>query len=87
MKIVFSKRYLKSLKKLPVELKERVYKAITEFSNDPHNPRLRNHKLQGKLDGKRAFSITGDVRIIFEEFDGYVLVIFLDIGKHNQVYE
>lgn len=38
------------------------------------------------MKGKRAFSVTGDMRIIFEEFDDYVLVIMLDIGTHAQVY-
>jgi mRNA-degrading endonuclease YafQ of YafQ-DinJ toxin-antitoxin module len=36
--------------------------------------------------GKKAISINSDLRIIFEEFDDYTLVVFLDLGTHNRVY-
>lgn len=36
--------------------------------------------------GKRAISVMGDMRIIFEEFNDYTLVLMLDVGTHNQVY-
>lgn len=45
---------------------------------------LDDHALAGSLAGKRAFSITADVRVIYEEFPGEI--ILLDIGTHNQVY-
>lgn len=48
--------------------------------------KIGNHALAGKMLGKRAFSVTGSVRIIFKEYDNYVLVLFLDIGSHPQVY-
>jgi mRNA-degrading endonuclease YafQ of YafQ-DinJ toxin-antitoxin module len=48
---------------------------------------LKNHSLNGHLLGKRAVSAGSDLRIIFEEFNGYTLVIFLDLGKHNRVYK
>jgi addiction module RelE/StbE family toxin len=45
---------------------------------------LHDHALTGKFNGKRAFSIAGDIRVIYIELDD--LIIFLDIGSHNQVY-
>ncbi|MGH7195212.1 MAG: type II toxin-antitoxin system RelE/ParE family toxin [Candidatus Saccharimonadales bacterium] len=45
---------------------------------------LNDHALKGKINGKRAFSIAGDIRVIYEETGDYI--IFLDIGSHNQVY-
>lgn len=45
---------------------------------------LNDHALTGSLAGKRAFSITGDVRVIYKELED--VIIFLDIGTHNQVY-
>lgn len=47
------------------------------------NP-LNDHALSGKLTGKRAFSVAGDVRVIYVELDD--AIVFLDIGSHNQVY-
>lgn len=86
MRIKFHKNFDKRFKKLPDKLKKKTISAIRKFAKNPFDPTLRNHALTGNLIGKRAFSVTGDVRIIFEEFDNYVLVIMLDLGTHSQVY-
>ena len=43
-----------------------------------------DHALTDKLAGKRAFSITGEIRAIYVELDD--CIVLLDIGTHNQVY-
>lgn len=86
MKIQYHRNFEKSFKKLNLKLKEKTIATIRKFTKNPFDASLRNHALQGKLEGKRAFSVTGDVRIIFEECDGYVLVIMLDVGTHSQLY-
>ncbi|MDO8609629.1 MAG: type II toxin-antitoxin system mRNA interferase toxin, RelE/StbE family [bacterium] len=48
------------------------------------NPLLKDHKLIGSLNGLRAFSITGDVRVVYR-IEGDILELY-DIGSHNQVY-
>lgn len=45
---------------------------------------MNDHVLTGSLQGRRAFSISGDVRVIYIELEDKI--IFLDIGTHNQVY-
>jgi addiction module RelE/StbE family toxin len=45
---------------------------------------LDDHALVGTMKGLRAFSIGGDVRVVYRETDEYYE--FLDIGSHNQVY-
>ena len=45
---------------------------------------LDDHALIGSMKGLRAFSIGGDVRVVYREADEYYE--FLDIGSHNQVY-
>ncbi len=86
MKIVYHRRFEKQFKKLSVKLQEKCIERISLFAREPYHPTLRNHSLVGKLDGKRAFSVTGDVRIIFIEEDGYVVVTFLDVGTHSRLY-
>lgn len=86
MKIFFHKSFDKSYKKLPKKLKDKIDDVIEKFRLNPFDPILKNHQLSGKLKGRRAFSVTGDYRVIFEECDDYVLVIMLDVGTHNQVY-
>lgn len=69
-------------------MQKRVKERIELFQVDKSNPLLRDHGLKGTMYPMRSFSITGDLRIIYEEveFQGDKLVIFIDIGTHNQVY-
>lgn len=86
MEIRYHRHFLKRFKKLSPDVKEKTITAIGKFLKNPKAHSLRNHALKGRLLGKRAFCVTGDIRVIFEEFDDYVLVIMLDVGTHNQVY-
>ena len=86
MQIRFHKTFKKHFDKLSLPVKNKAFAAIKKFSKNPHDASLKNHPLLGKLEGARAFSVTGDVRIIFKEYEKYILVIMLDIGTHNQVY-
>lgn len=87
MKIKYHKKFLKRFDKFSLKDKKRITKAIKRFLKDPFNEQLKNHKLAGKLSKCRAISVTGDIRIIFKEFDEYTLVILLNVGTHNQVYK
>lgn len=86
MKIIFTKKFEKKYRKLPEFLKKKVNEIIKIFKTNPFDPCLNNHSLAGKLVGKYAIKVTGDVRIVFEQVDDYVIVIFLKIGTHNEVY-
>lgn len=54
------------------------------FVTSPSNPILKDHPLKGKKQELRAFSITGDIRVIYFVKDNHMY--FADIGSHNQVY-
>lgn len=56
------------------------------FINDRKNSLLSDHRLTGDLEGKRAFNITGDIRVIYRQTDDKEIE-FLDIGSHSQVYK
>ncbi len=75
------KRRVSNNKKLSEEFKQK----IILFANGDSDNYLRDHALQGSLKGLRAFSITADVRVIYECVDDKF--ILLDIGTHNQVYK
>lgn len=87
MRIKYHKRFEKQFKKLLERDKQKVIATIDKFIIDPKNKSLCSHQLKGSLLGLRAISVSPDLRIIFEEFNGYTLVIFLDLGKHNRVYK
>jgi len=78
--------FIKHLNRLPVKVQQKAFFALNKFKENPFNPSLNNHPLRGILDGARAISVTGDIRIIFEEENNYQAVRIIDIGTHNQVY-
>jgi addiction module RelE/StbE family toxin len=86
MQIKYHKGFNKKFYKLTPKLRQKTLNIIKKFKKDPHCPTLKNHALKGRLNGKRAFSVTGDVRVIFKEKDNYIVVIMLDVGIHNKVY-
>jgi len=80
----FRKSYRKRIKnnsKLVTKTKGR----IKLFRDNSSNPALKDHTLKGSNNNIRAFSITGDFRIIYKRVSKDH-VLFLDIGSHNQVY-
>ena len=88
MKIVFHKNFKKNYQKRikPYKnLKRQFEKRFTLFQKDQNNPILKNHSLRGELEGYFSFSITGDIRVVYQKISSSH-VIFLDIGTHNQVY-
>ncbi len=88
MKIKLRPRFEKSYrsrilpnKKLVKKTKER----IALFRENAMHPLLKNHSLTGAKRELRSFSVTGDIRIVYQPL-GSDEVIFFDIGSHNQVY-
>ena len=79
------KRIYKKKVKNDAEFKGRFWVAMELFSGDPFTPRLRTHKLTGKLEGLWAFSVDFDCRVIFK-FLSKNEILLIDIGGHDEVY-
>ena len=79
------KRIYKKKIKTDDDLKKRFWDTVELFSKTPFNPRLRTHKLTGKLEGLWAFSVAFDCRVIFKFLDKDE-VLLIDIGGHDEVY-
>ena len=80
----FVKSYDKRIKPNP-SLVIQFNSRIEIFKKDPLNPLLKDHRLSGDKKEFRSFSVSGDIRIIYYKKSDN-LVIFFDIGSHNQVY-
>lgn len=79
----FTKTFKKRFSHRP-NVQKRFDERVRKFGENPQNPVLEDHALSGRLKGYRAFSITGDIRVIY-----YIhgdTAYFVDIGTHNQVY-
>ncbi len=81
---VYDKDIEELLFKTP-DVDKEIEKRIIWFKKNPSDSRLRNHALRKRMKGKWAFSITDDIRVIYE-WMGENTVRFLAIGKHPQVY-
>lgn len=87
MIVIRKKSFTKSFDRLPVRLRDKVILALSVFEADPFDPRLRNHALRGRFADLRSVDVTGDVRVLFREFDGaYELVELVDVGTHSKLY-
>lgn len=80
----FKKSYKTRVAPFP-SLSTKTKNRIRLFQTNVKNPILNNHQLKGSKQGDHAFSITGDVRIVYRKLSAES-VLFLDIGTHNQVY-
>lgn len=83
--IYVTSHFERQYKKLPAAVQTVAEKKERLFRADAFDPRLSTHKLKGKLRRLWAFSVTSDIRIIFEFLDGDE-VLFHDIGPHGVVY-
>jgi mRNA-degrading endonuclease YafQ of YafQ-DinJ toxin-antitoxin module len=88
-RLVFPESYIrrarKFLKKHP-EIHNQYRKTLELLELDPGHPSLRLHNLQGDLSGLSSVSINISYRIVLELIiDGHE-ILFINIGKHDQVY-
>jgi addiction module RelE/StbE family toxin len=86
--IVRTSRFEKELEKLALQysnIVNQVEDVLILFRNNPEDTRLRNHPLRRRMEGKYAFSIDEDIRVIYE-WVRKNQVKLLNIGTHKQVY-
>ena len=87
MEVKYHKNFVKNYKSRYQgndKIKTQFQKRLKLFIENSDNTILKNHNLKGQKISLKAFSITGDVRVVYMEKDN--VAYFLDIGTHNQVY-
>lgn len=87
MKIIYHRSFKKNFKKRIApnkKLAARFYERLSLFIKNPYHPSLKRHQLKGKRRHYWSFSVTGDIRVIYQiERKRFLLY---DIGTHAQVY-
>jgi len=91
--LVWSKRFIKAVKKLSKrqpDLTNKIETALEKLEINHLEPSLRTHKLKGDLKGTLSCSVDYDYRIIFELINIDELnrtdILLLSIGNHDEVY-
>ena len=65
-----------------------LHQALNLLAEDAFQPKLRTHKLKGKLQGSWACTAGYDIRIIFDfvPHEDSEAVLLLTVGTHEEVY-
>lgn len=87
MHLNYTQNFLKNYKKRIINnriLDKHFQQRLQLFLANEYNPLLKSHKLTGAKKNLHAFSVTGDIRVIYYKKEQTVFL--MDIGTHNQVY-
>lgn len=85
MQIGYSRTFAKKFKRLSRTLQQRVITRQKLFRENRRHPFLKDHALSGEFEGCRSFSVTGDVRVIYQML-GTSKAVFLSVGTHHELY-
>ena len=89
MEVAFSDSFKKTFKKKikATEVEKEFWYRLDIFILNPFEPKLKTHKLSGKLKGLWSFSVEYDLRVVFYfTKDKPQKAVFVDIGTHDEVY-
>lgn len=83
----FLRAYKKVIKINP-NLKSKINETMALLQDNPYHPKLKTHKLHGKLNLLLASSVDYDYRMVFliKEIESRNYIVLVDIGTHYEVY-
>lgn len=82
MRIFYSPEFSRRFKRLSEKTQNLAVEKEKIFKENPFDPRLKTHKLNGKYKNFWVFSVDYDCRIIFEFYKENE-IRFYAIGKHS----
>ena len=85
IKIVYGKLFIKSAKKLPKKLQNKLADLIIIFSDKPYNSLLHTKPLTGKLLGFYSFRINREWRVVFQ-FNNSSEIQLIKVGHRKDIY-
>ncbi len=79
-----SRRFVRKHPQLTLELEL----TLVRLAEDSFDPRLKIHKLKGKLASSWAASVGYDLRIVFQfvKHKGHDAILLEGVGTHDEVY-
>ncbi|QQR64689.1 type II toxin-antitoxin system YafQ family toxin [Candidatus Kaiserbacteria bacterium] len=86
IQVIIHKKFLKQFRKLPRSIQEAFRLRRDVFLENRADSLLHVHELHGSLEGYKSFNVNADIRVVFKDLDGDI-VIFTAIGSHSELYE
>lgn len=80
---MYSSKFVREYKKLPDNIKDIAEEQEEIFRQNPFDPKLKTHKLKGRLIGFLSFSVGSKYRIIFEITKNKKTAYFHAVGDHG----
>ena len=85
MIVIPSKNFKKAIKRLSPKVRVALAERLRMFMADPWNSLLNNHALHGSMRNYRSINMTGDYRLIYEEYE-VETVRLIDVDTHGGLY-
>ena len=82
LNVRYSSFFKRQYKGLTLRQKTDFKHALQRFVENPFDPSLKTHKLQGKLQGFWSFSINYSDRVLFK-FSSKEMIDLINIGGHS----
>ena len=82
----YFERRIQRFRRVHPDLDDELAKLFADLERDPFQPRLRFHRLTGRLAGLGAVRLTYDIRVIFQIDSEASVITFVNIGSHEEVY-
>ncbi len=86
LNIEYSSKFIKIVKKLPVDKQVKLADLIVLLSKNPFHQKLHSKQLSGKLIGFYSFRITREWRVIFQFISSKNIKLLL-VGQRKNIYK
>ena len=86
VQLIYSKHFLKSIKKLPTPIKNKLATKLELLQKNPFHPLLHTKSLTGPLFGFYSFRITREWRVIFQ-FLAPEVIKLIEVGHRKDIYK
>ncbi|MEK7170025.1 MAG: type II toxin-antitoxin system mRNA interferase toxin, RelE/StbE family [Patescibacteria group bacterium] len=86
MIITRSRPFKRKIKRLPKSIQLAFMARLELFIEHQYDIRLNNHALSGPLCNYRSINITGDYRLVYEQYDENTIRL-IDIDTHSHLYD
>ncbi|MGD0697812.1 MAG: type II toxin-antitoxin system mRNA interferase toxin, RelE/StbE family [Terriglobia bacterium] len=85
MQVILEQSFLKSARRLPQSIKEKLGELLGLLETNPYHSLLHTKQLSGELAGFFSFRITRDWRVIFY-FEDPETIHVLEAGHRKDIY-
>ena len=81
----YTKQVNKILRKMDLQIREKIYEWVNKFLEGCENPRLYGKALTGNLKGYWRYE-TGDYRIVADIRDNKLIILITKVGHRREIY-